>query len=535
MQTISSQKRTSAWFRLLLVILVLGIFFRFFNLDKKLYWIDETYTSLRFSGYTEAEMRPRFHQGQILLNEDMQKYKQFNPETTVFDTIKSLATEDPQHPPIYYILIRYWVQWFGNSISTIRSLSAILSLLIFPCLYWLCMELFNSQNVALTAIAIVAISPFHVLYAQEAREYGLWTGTILLSSAVLLWAMRTKTKKSWIIYAISIILGLYTYIFTALVALSHGTYVIAIEKKLTKTVKNYLLTSTVGFLTFIPWILVVLTNRKRIQDTTSWSAENTTPLSLVTRWAGNLSRIFIDLGFDASESSSKVAFLIPIILLLLVLVGYSIYFLVKTTPKRVWLFILTLVGVTAILLIVPDLILGGRRSGTARYLIPCFLGIQISVAYLIATKINQLSRGRQKWKLIAIALLSCGILSCTISSQAQEWWNKGTALEPGIPQMAAIINSSDQPLLICQDNMLSVLWSFSYRLKPKVGLQLVFDHDKLPKIPEEFRDVFLYKPDVALREEMEKHHRVLKPIEKLGKLKDRLLQVEMYEKMKVKG
>lgn len=223
MQTISSQqKRTnSTWFRLLLVILVLGIFFRFFNLEKKLYWIDETYTSLRFSGYTEAEMRPRFSQGQVLLNEDMQKYKQFNPETTVFDTIKSLATEDPQHPPVYYILIRYWVQLFGNSISTIRSLSAILSLLIFPCLYWLCMELFNSPNVAWTAIAIVAISPFHVLYAQEAREYGLWTVTILLSSAVLLWAMRTKTKTSWILYTVTIILGLYTYIFTALVALSH--------------------------------------------------------------------------------------------------------------------------------------------------------------------------------------------------------------------------------------------------------------------------------------------------------------------------
>lgn len=531
MQTISSQqKRTnSTWFRLLLVILVLGIFFRFFNLEKKLYWIDETYTSLRFSGYTEAEMRPRFSQGQVLLNEDMQKYKQFNPETTVFDTIKSLATEDPQHPPVYYILIRYWVQLFGNSISTIRSLSAILSLLIFPCLYWLCMELFNSPNVAWTAIAIVAISPFHVLYAQEAREYGLWTVTILLSSAVLLWAMRTKTKTSWILYTVTIILGLYTYIFTALVALSHGIYVIVFEKfKLSKTVKTYLITSSVGFLTFVPWILVVLTNRKRIQDTTSWSVETTTPLTLVTRWAGNLSRIFIDLGFDASESSSKVAFLIPIILLILVLVGYSIYFLVKTTPKQVYLFILTLVGVTAILLIVPDLILGGRRSGTARYLIPCFLGIQISVAYLLATKINHFSRQRQKWKLIAIALLSSGILSCTISSQAQEWWNKGTALEPAIPQMAQIINSSDHPLLICQDNRLSVLWSFSYRLKPKVGLQLVFLPDyNIPKIPEEFRNIFLYKPDENLREKMEKHHRVLKPIEKLGKFKDMLMQVEM--------
>ena len=39
----------------MIVILVLGIFFRFANLEKKVYWIDEGYTSLRISGYTESE------------------------------------------------------------------------------------------------------------------------------------------------------------------------------------------------------------------------------------------------------------------------------------------------------------------------------------------------------------------------------------------------------------------------------------------------------------------------------------------------
>lgn len=45
-------------------------------------------------------------------------------------------------------------------------------------------------------MALIAVSPFHVLYAQEAREYSLWTVTILLSSAALLRAMRVKTKLS---------------------------------------------------------------------------------------------------------------------------------------------------------------------------------------------------------------------------------------------------------------------------------------------------------------------------------------------------
>ena len=37
------------------IFLVVGVFFRFANLDAKVYWHDETYTSLRISGYTVNE------------------------------------------------------------------------------------------------------------------------------------------------------------------------------------------------------------------------------------------------------------------------------------------------------------------------------------------------------------------------------------------------------------------------------------------------------------------------------------------------
>lgn len=532
MQKLSSTPkwRTNVYFRLLIIILVLGIFFRFFNIEKKIYWIDEAYTSLWLSGYTEAEMRQQFSEGNILHNEDMQKYKQINPEKGLFDTVKGLAAEDPQHPPAYYLLLRFWMQWFGNSVGAIRSLSAIISLLVFPCVYWLCMELFQSQPVAWVSMALLAISPFHVLYAQEAREYSLWIVTILLSSAVLLWATRTKTKISWLAYAATVIFGFYTYIFTALVLMSHGLYVIVNERfKLTNTVKNYLIASVVSLLAFIPWSWVVFTNLKRIQDTTSWSKETTTPLRLITRWAGNLSRLFLDLGFDASDSISKTAFLIPPIIIILFLVGYSLYFLFKTTPKRVWLFVFTLVGGTAIVLMIPDLILGGRRSGTARYLIPCYLGIQITVAYLLATKIiprSKKTRQQQLWQSIAIALVLSGILSCAISSQAEEWWNKGSVGYPAIPKIARIVNQANQPLFSIEDRILSVLRSFSYQLEPNVGLNLVKTPHQSNQ-PEKFGDVFFYRPSQALRDNLEKdRHYVLKPTENLGKFKDQLLLID---------
>ena len=74
------------------------------------------------------------------------------------------------------------------------------------------------------AIALMTISSFHVLYAQEARPYSLWTVTILLSSWVLLRALRLKTQVSWGIYAVTLALGFYTHLYSLFVSIGHGIY-----------------------------------------------------------------------------------------------------------------------------------------------------------------------------------------------------------------------------------------------------------------------------------------------------------------------
>ncbi|NJM86381.1 MAG: hypothetical protein HC847_03350 [Hydrococcus sp. RU_2_2] len=46
--------------------MVLGIFFRFANLDRKVYWLDETHTSLRIFGYTEKEFIQDIFSGKVV-------------------------------------------------------------------------------------------------------------------------------------------------------------------------------------------------------------------------------------------------------------------------------------------------------------------------------------------------------------------------------------------------------------------------------------------------------------------------------------
>src|SRR6478672_10132474 len=50
----------------LVFLLVLGIYFRFVNLDRKVYWLDETHTSLRISGYTEPEFIQEIFAGNLV-------------------------------------------------------------------------------------------------------------------------------------------------------------------------------------------------------------------------------------------------------------------------------------------------------------------------------------------------------------------------------------------------------------------------------------------------------------------------------------
>ena len=516
------QRTTSTgWFKILVVtVLLLGIFFRFYNIDHKFYWFDEAITSLRVSGYTESEVVKQVCNSQELSVEDLQKYQQLGTGKTLMDTIESLALEAPSHAPLYFSITHFWMYWFGNSIVIIRSLSTIISLMVFPCLYWLCLELFDSSIVGLVAIALIAVSPIHVLFAQEARPYSLWTLTTLFSSVSLLRAIRLNTKFSWSIYAISLALSFYTFIFSGLVAIGHFIYVAITERwQMSKRFVNYLIASLLGILIFAPWIIVIIINFARLEETTEWIARlNSTLPFLIESWLLNYSRVFIDLGSDVAK---------PLIyLLILIILGYSIYFTCQTTPQKVWLFVVTLIGTLALTLMVADMITGGVRSVVPRYLFPSYVGVHLAVAYLISAQITAASlRTQWLWKIVLAVLLSSGIISCIIISQAEHWWLKGgTTEEPVMPQVARIINQTNKPLVIssCQGTWrVADELSLSHLLAPRVKLQLVIPPN-IPKISPSFNNIFLFNTSQELQASLEKEENFqLETVypEKLGLLK----------------
>lgn len=490
-----------------IVVLVIGLFFRFINLDRKIYWYDEVFTSIRISGYTEDEIAQQAFNNQMVEHDFLQRFQEPASEKDLTDTVEGLIKEEPQLTPLYFILERFWTERVGGSVAATRLLSAIFSLLVFPGVYWLCLELFESSLVAWGALAFVAISPIQVLYAQEARMYSLWTAFVVLSSAALLKAMRTKTKLSWGIYALTLSLGLYTHLFTILAALGHGIYVAIIERfRLSKALVSYTLASTAGLLIFSPWIWILLQGRDQQQTRTSWASHDLGIFRLVRSWCADSSRIFIDFGIDRDSNPFLMLLMVPVSLALLLLVALSIYRLYRKAPRRVYLFALMMIALPPAVVDLKDALLGGQLSTEARYFLPDYVFAQIAVAYLVCQGLKT----SRFWRWVTVTLVTLGVLSCTLSSQATSWWNKGEGHNRHSVEVANIVNQASHPVVVSSGSISTgysftgVILGLNHLLDSKVRLQLTVEPElpNLSALGSEY-DLFLFMPSETLRQQLE--------------------------------
>ncbi|MBK1986118.1 glycosyltransferase family 39 protein [Sphaerospermopsis aphanizomenoides BCCUSP55] len=469
------------WFYLFLVIvIVFGSLLRCIHLDSRVYWGDEIFTLMRIAGYRLADITQELTNRSIVSIADLMVYQHPSPAKSLTETIQSLVTEEPQHTPIYFIAVRLWTEWFGhfgNTVLVVRSFSVFTSLLIFPCLYWLCLELFHSSYVGLLAIAMMAISPFYLVYAQEARPPALWALFILLSSNLLLRAIRIQTKLSWIIYTISVVLNLYNFLFSVFVVASHGAYIFFIKGfRLNKTQIAYLIATILGFLAFIPWLIAIIFNLNTVKNATKWSSAKVDFSVLLKVVINNLRDVFFNIGGGYSYLT----------FLLLVLIAFSFYVLLRTAPKSVWAFVFSLIGITVAALLVSDFFSQGQRSAASRYFITSYLGINLSIAYLFYIQLITLNSWYKKfWQVIITFLLVLGSVSCIIIAQSEVSFNQATYRNSLM--VARIINKYDHPLIMTSitsitpnypNNVIGIL-SLSHYLRPDSQFQFIADTNKL--------------------------------------------------------
>ncbi len=104
------------------------------------------------------------------------------------------------NPPLYFLLLKWWVAVAGASAFSARFLSVWFSVLLIPATYAFGRR-FLDRRTGLTAALLTAISALYVVYSQEARVYALLPLVYLALLALaerLTWApCRAGESRSW--------------------------------------------------------------------------------------------------------------------------------------------------------------------------------------------------------------------------------------------------------------------------------------------------------------------------------------------------
>jgi hypothetical protein len=102
---------------------------------------------------------------------------------SVVDMLQWIVKID-QHPPLYYLLLHYWIALTGDTPYYVRLLSALFGAGTIPIIYLIGKRM-SGAMMGLAAAVILALSPFNIRFAQETRMYTCLT----FNAAVAIYAL----------------------------------------------------------------------------------------------------------------------------------------------------------------------------------------------------------------------------------------------------------------------------------------------------------------------------------------------------------
>jgi 4-amino-4-deoxy-L-arabinose transferase-like glycosyltransferase len=161
--------------RLLWGVALLGGLLRFYGYDRLSLWLDEGFTVM-FSRLP-------------------------------WDQVLGLRGAYDPHPPLYYALVKLLSQ-VAPEVSAGRLLSVVAGILTIPVVYALGRKLFTPWAGLVASVAL-ALSPLHVWYSQEARQYAVAFLLVALSYYALL-SFYHEPRWGWaLLYGASTLASMY--------------------------------------------------------------------------------------------------------------------------------------------------------------------------------------------------------------------------------------------------------------------------------------------------------------------------------------
>jgi len=190
---------------------------------------------------------------------------------------------------------------------------------------------------------------------------------------------------------------------------------------------------------------------------------------------------------------------------LVIFFGWAVIGMCREGPARPALFVALLSVLPVAALLVPDMVLGGRRATVPRYLLPAHVGLLLAMARVLAVRVTRDPWDRRRWAWCTVVglVLALQLLSYHAWASSPVWWTKmrqglDSEVSRSIPTSAELVNRSQFPILVAEVNSYSAgdLLVLSHLLRPDVRLLVARD---APAAVYHGSDQWLWVPSDGLR------------------------------------
>lgn len=445
-----------ASFRLLTCTLLLLVLFamsqRLIAANFNLYFDkDEVRKLMRTSGFRAAQI-----QSQLTVADPMtvgswvDRYQYACSHCSKSPSLAALKA-NREHPPLYYVLLQKWLRLLGRWLSP-KVFATLITIATLPVLYWLTVELFNDWLAGMISMAIFAVSPLMFAVSQHVSQYSLLCLLSCLSTAYFIRAYRLGKRLDWVLYSLSVGLGLYTHLFFVLLPAAHGCY--GLLQRSFLRLRSFLLAVTIAGLSFLPWIIGIIGSYQNFEDTTGIETSPVldSPPAVWTYFANGV-KFTIELFLKKSNISllnnewidSNLASGIA----LTVFVGITYWLLRHRQSQDSFLLILACLWVPTIPIMVLDTFLVQGISAKVRYYLPTVMIILPLLGYWLSLGIRSPFLVRRRW--VSVGLLMLLMVSLTSSSRlfVLSLSNRASGPQYGLGyQRAANVANQDVNILV---------------------------------------------------------------------------------------
>lgn len=180
------------------------------------------------------------------------------------------------NPPLFNLLLHLSLQ-FGTDEVAARAISCLFSIMAIPLFYVVARQLCG-VHVALLASLALAINPFHVYFAQEARMYAQLAFFSLAAMFFFLRAWRGGGVLDWVFFALTMTLAFYTHSLAFLNLLALDIFALTQRRTSPGRWRGLVSAHVVIVIAFVPWLFVLVQQVARVQSG-FWGAVPS-PLSL---------------------------------------------------------------------------------------------------------------------------------------------------------------------------------------------------------------------------------------------------------------